>query len=180
MSIVANRYAKALFETASEKGELESVEREIVAVAAVFHENADLRKWLEHPKVTVEEKKNLFAKLFPELSLLTRNLLHLLVERRRELEVEGIAATYQRLTMERRGVVEAEVVSAVPLAEADEQELIAAFQKRIGKTIQIKNRVDSDILGGVIVKIGDRLYDGSLKTKLDRFHKNVAVSHVGK
>lgn len=180
MSIVANRYADALFATASEKGELERIEREITAVASVFRDNPELRKWLQHPKVTVEEKKSLFAKLFPDLSLLTRNLLHLLLERKRELEVEEIAAAYQRMVLERRGIVQAEVVSAVPLTEADEKELIVAFQKRIGKTIQIKNRVDSDILGGVIVQIGDRLYDGSVKTKLERFQKSVAASHTGK
>ncbi|MDR6225515.1 F0F1 ATP synthase subunit delta [Desmospora profundinema] len=179
ISSVANRYAKALFEAASENGELETVEREVTAVADVFQGNADLLKWLEHPKVTVEEKKNLFDKLFPDVSAFTRNLLHLLVDRGRELEVTGIATAYKHLAMAERGVVEAEVVSAAPLTEADQKALVSAFEKRIGKTIHIQNNVDSDILGGVIVKIGDRLYDGSLKTKLERFRKNVAVSRLG-
>jgi F-type H+-transporting ATPase subunit delta len=178
-STVANRYAKALFEAASEQGALQFVEGELTAVAAVFGENADLQKWLKHPKVTSQQKKELFDKLFPEASALTRNLFYLLVDRGRELEVDGIARAYQRLAMAERGVVEAEVVSAAPLTEADKTALVEAFEKRIGKTIHIRNQVDSELLGGVIVKIGNRLYDGSLKTKLERFRKNVAVSRLG-
>ena len=101
------------------------------------------------------------------------------MERNREEVIEEIGEEYKRLVYDAKGIAEAEVITAVPLSEEEEKELIAVFQKKIGKTLVISNRVDSDILGGLIVRIGDRLYDGSLTNKLKRFRKQLNASRVG-
>lgn len=177
--IIAKRYAKALFEAAQEKGLLEQVEREWEQVVQVFDEHQELQKWFAYPKTSTEQKKEMVAKLFPDLSDLSRNLLELLTERRRESVIHQIGKEYRHLSLEARGIAEAEVITPSPLSDKEEKELIAVFQKRIGKTLQVTNRVDSDVLGGVIVRIGDRLYDGSLKNKLARFQKSLAESRIG-
>ncbi|MFC4077363.1 F0F1 ATP synthase subunit delta [Salinithrix halophila] len=178
-SIVAKRYARALFEAARDKGQLDLVEKEWEAVAEALRQVPEARAWMAHPSVTPEQKKAFFSKLLENVSELTKNLLLVLIDRRREGAIEGIGEEYKLLANESRGIADAEVVTARPLTDKEEKELIAVFQKRIGKTLVVKNRVDSDLLGGVIVKIGDRLYDGSLAGKLERFQKQLKNSRVG-
>ncbi|PTX62514.1 ATP synthase F1 subcomplex delta subunit [Melghirimyces profundicolus] len=178
-SIIAKRYAKALFESAKERGLLDQVEQEWQSVADAWKGSGDLRGWVSHPKVTAPQKKEVWDRLLPDLSDLTRNLLHLLIDRNREDAIAPIGTEYKALAHEAKGIAEAEVVTATPLSKEDEKELIAVFQQMIGKTLVITNRVDSDILGGVIVRIGDRLYDGSLVNKLKRFRKQLTASRVG-
>ncbi|SFS34484.1 F0F1 ATP synthase subunit delta [Marininema halotolerans] len=178
-SIVAKRYAKALFQVASEKGRLDEVAQEWQSVVDALDHHPKLIGWLTHPRVAAEEKKVLFGKLFANLSDTTRNLLFLLIDRNREDVIEAVGTEYTKLAHESKGVAEAEVVTARALTEEEEKELIAVFQKQIGKSLIVKNRVDSDLLGGVIVKIGDRLYDGSLAGKLERFRKQLTSSRAG-
>ncbi|SDW41361.1 ATP synthase F1 subcomplex delta subunit [Marininema mesophilum] len=178
-SIVAKRYAKALFQIALEKNRLDEVEQEWQGVVEALGHHPELAGWLAHPRVAAEEKKALLGKLFANHSDLTQNLLFLLIERRREDVIEAVGAEYKKLANESKGVAEAEVITARALTEEEEKELIAVFQKQIGKTLVVKNRVDSDLLGGVTVKIGDRLYDGSLAGKLERFRKQLTSSRAG-
>ncbi|SMO67197.1 F0F1 ATP synthase subunit delta [Melghirimyces algeriensis] len=178
-SIIAKRYAKALFEVAKEHNLLDQVEQEWQAVHDVWVNHPELREWAIHPRVRSEEKKEVYDKLFSDLSDLSRNLLHLLAERNRENVIEAIGAEYRSLVHDAKGIAEAEVITPRPLSKAKEKELISVFQKKIGKSLVIINRVDSDILGGVIVRIGDRLYDGSLVNKLKRFRNQMAESSVG-
>jgi F-type H+-transporting ATPase subunit delta len=102
-----------------------------------------------------------------------------LTYQRSEAIIEPILKEYKHFANEARGVAEAEVISAFPLSEKDKEILVATFQKLIGKTIQINSKVDSDLLGGVVVRIGDRLYDGSLRTKLVRFQERLKQSRIG-
>lgn len=178
-SIIAKRYAKALFEAAKERNALDQTGEEWQAVVAVWNNHRELREWAGHPRVSSGEKKEVYDKLLKDLGDLTRNLLHLLAERNRESAIEAIGAEYKGLAYEAKGVAEAEVITPQPLTKAGEKELIAVFQQMIGKTLVITNRVDPDILGGAIVRIGDRLYDGSLSSKLKRFRKQLDVSRVG-
>ena len=91
------------------------------------------------------------------------------------MDCTGVQQTGRR----RPGIQEAVVTSAVPLSEQEKEQLAAVFEERLGKKLRIVNVVDSDLLGGLIVQIGDRLYDGSLKTKLTRFRRQLTRSRVG-
>ncbi|MBA4495958.1 F0F1 ATP synthase subunit delta [Paenactinomyces guangxiensis] len=178
-SVVAKRYAKAMFEVAMEKNLLDQVETELTQIVETFSASPELMEWFSHPNTDSAQKKELFSTLFKELNEITQNLLFLLADRHREGYIGEIAAEYKELANEARGVAEAIVTSATPLTEEDKQQLTEVFQQMVGKTIHINNVVDSDILGGVIVQIGDRLYDGSLKTKLVRFQERLKGSRVG-
>ncbi|OYD08008.1 F0F1 ATP synthase subunit delta [Paludifilum halophilum] len=178
-TIVAKRYARALFQAASERKKTAEVGKEWSEVAAAVNASKELRAWLADSVVTADQKKEVLHQLFPKLSELPRNLLFLLIDRRREGLIQRIETEYTALVHESEGVAEAEVITAQPLKKKEEKELAKVFQQRIGKKLVITNRVDAEILGGIIVKVGDRLYDGSLSGKLDRFRKQLAESRVG-
>jgi F-type H+-transporting ATPase subunit delta len=177
--IVAKRYAKAMYQVASERNLLDQVEKELALITETFSASPELVEWLNHPNTDSAKKKELFSSIFKDLNEMTLNFLFLLADRGREVYLEEIFAEYKRLSNEEKGIAEAVVTSATPLDEEDKQQLIEIFQQLIGKKLLVKNVVDSDILGGVIVQIGDRLYDGSLRTKLIRFQERLKGTRIG-
>ncbi|MFD1427236.1 F-type H+-transporting ATPase subunit delta [Kroppenstedtia sanguinis] len=179
LSIIGKRYGRALFEAAKEQKTLDQTAKDWQLVTDVWTQHPELREWAVHPQVSSGEKKEVYDKLFQDLSDLARNLLHLIAERNRENAIEAIGSEYQALVHEEKGVAEAEVITSHPLTKTGEKELIAVFQKIIGKKLVITNRVEPDILGGAVVRIGDRLYDGSLVNKLKRFRKELTAIHIG-
>ncbi|MBN2908053.1 F0F1 ATP synthase subunit delta [Polycladomyces sp. WAk] len=177
-SVVAKRYARALFEVATEKQLLDQVEQELFAVVRTLEENSEFQQWLAYPQVAKEEKKELLERIFGELSEPTKHLLFLLIDRGRQSAIGKIAEEFRALANESRGVADAVVTTPRKMTVKDQKRLIALFKKLIGKELSITNVVDSDILGGVIVRVGDRLYDGSLKTKLDRFQQQLSGTRM--
>lgn len=178
ISVVANRYAKALFEVALERKVTDQVENELKMIKDSLDTSEGFMDWLSIPTVREDQKKDWIQKLFPDISELTRNLLFLLIDRHRIDQIPGIIAAFQKLNYQEKGIVEATVTSAFPLTEEDEKQLIRTFEHLTQKEIQIVKKVDSDLLGGVIVQIGDRVYDGSLRTKLTKFQDRLKRSKV--
>ncbi|SEM79905.1 F0F1 ATP synthase subunit delta [Lihuaxuella thermophila] len=178
-SAVAKRYAKALFEVALEKNLLDQVEKDLQLIAETFSSTPELIEWLNHPATDTAKKKEFFSSVFTQVTELVKNLLFLLADRHRENIVAEISAEYKHLANEAKGMAEAIVTTAFPMTEEDKKELVETFQPIVGKTLQIKEVVDSDILGGVIVQVGDRLYDGSLRTKLTRFQERLKGTRIG-
>lgn len=176
---VARRYAKALFEVASEQKHVDAVEKDLKQVTDALEVSPELIEWLGHPSIGNEQKKELLEKIFDELNPYTKNLLFLLVDRRRETVLPDIYEEYKKLANESKGIVEAVVTTAFKLTADDKKEVKATFEPIIGKKLELVEKVDSDILGGMVVQIGDRLYDGSLKTRLDRFQEQLKQNQVG-
>lgn len=172
VSIVAKRYGKALFEVAQGHHLLREVENDLKLVSETLA-NSSISKWLAHPTVRPEQKKAVFEENFPAIQTITRNFLFLLVDEGRENEIAGIFSEYRRLAFEASGLAEALVTTAYPMTSSEKAELVSTFGRIIGKKLVLKEQVDSDILGGVIVQVGDRLFDGSLKTKLLRFQERL-------
>ncbi|TCW39257.1 F0F1 ATP synthase subunit delta [Laceyella sacchari] len=178
-SVVAKRYAKALFEVAAEQKCLDGVERDLKKVTATFNASPELVAWVGHPSTSSAQKREVFDKLFADVNQYTKNLLYVLADRRRENIVFDLAQAFNELANEARGIAEAQVTTAFPLTEENKAEIVQAFEPIIGKKIKITEKVDSDILGGVIVQVGDRLFDGSLKTKLARFQDGLKLGRIG-
>ena len=178
-SIIGRRYGKALFEAAREQNALDQTAQDWQLVTDVWTGHPELREWALHPRVTPGEKKEVYDKLFKDLSELTRNLLHLIAERNREDAIEAIGSEYKALVHEAKGVAEAEVITSPSSHQGRGERTDRCLPKIIGKTLVITNRVDPDILGGAVVRIGDRLYDGSLANKLKRFRKELTASRIG-
>ncbi|GAB6179324.1 ATP synthase F1 subunit delta [Desulfotomaculum defluvii] len=164
---VARRYAQALYEIAQGKNTLEAMEQELKGVAEAIEGTRELQKVLYHPQVLPGEKKNLLKAIFADkISTETLNFLGLVVDKRRENYIAGIAAEFFVLANEARGRVAAEVTTAVAIDEQQKQELIKVASRLAGKEVEPTFAVDPSLIGGVVVRIGSKVIDGSIKTRL--------------
>ncbi|MDF2815823.1 MAG: subunit delta of synthase [Paenibacillus sp.] len=169
-TIVAKRYAKALFEVALGQGIVAQVEEDLKGILQVIHENADYGKLLGHPNISTSSKHSLLKTAFEgKVSAAVMNTVLLLVERGRESVLSDLIDSYVKIANEALGQANATVYSAFPLKAEESQQIAARFGQLTGKKIRISNEIDSTLLGGIQVRIGDRLYDGSLSGKLKRF-----------
>jgi F-type H+-transporting ATPase subunit delta len=166
---VGARYAQALFDLAVEARSLESVEADLEQLAGLVRESADLRSLLASPRFTAEDKAKGLAAVASRAQLgeLTGKFLGLLSANRRTGALGEIIVAFRRLAAARRGLVSAQVVTAIPLTDAQTGALKSALRQALGKDPQIEARVDPAILGGIKVRVGSRLYDASLKSRLD-------------
>lgn len=167
---VGGRYGQALFELALEAGALAAVEGDLKALKAAHGESADLRRLLRSPGFTSDDKaKGLDAVAAAgNAHPLTRKFLGLLARNRRASALPAVADALARLAAKHRGTVSAEVVSAAPLSDIQLANLTAALRQALGRDPEIATRVDPGLLGGLKVKVGSRLYDSSLKTRLNQ------------
>lgn len=164
---VGARYAEALYEVAEREKAVDTVEQELQAVDAIIRENRDLQKVLYHPRVTPEDKKSLLSDLLSgKISAVTLEFLKLLVERQREQFLSDIVSYYANLANKARNVAEAGVSSAVDLTAGEKQLLADLLNKLTGKKVETSYKVDPSLIGGIVVRIGDRVIDGSIRTRL--------------
>jgi len=164
---VAGRYAEALYDIASKQNLVDTIEAELKAVEVILAENNDLQKVLYHPQITAANKKELLNKLFKgKVSDVTGNFLALLVDRRREAFFGDIVAEFVSLANVVRNIVAAQVASAVELNDKEKGNMDQILAKLTGKKVQTSYAVDPSLIGGVVVRIGDKIIDGSIKTRM--------------
>jgi len=166
---VGARYAQALFDLAVENNTLDAVEADLKALQAACQDSADLRRVLASPGYSAEDKGKALSAIAEAAGMhqATRNFLGVLAANRRASALPAVIAAFQRLSAAHRGVVAAEVVTAVKLTAAQAKGVKAALAQALGKEPEITTRVDPAILGGLRVKVGSRLFDASLRSKLD-------------
>lgn len=167
---VGARYAQALFELADEAGALTPVEADLKGVKALTAESADLRRLIRSPAYTPSEKGRALDAVAEQAGLhpLTRKFLGLLCANARASSLPAVTTAFERLAAARRGVVAAEVTTAVKLSAAQLKGIAAALRQALGKDPEITTRIDPSILGGLKVRVGSRLFDSSLQTRLDQ------------
>lgn len=169
---VAKRYAKALFESAQGGNIVSQVEEELLAVVNAIEANGDLEKLIQHPGIAVEAKKGMLQQLFEgKVSDIVLNTLQLLIDRRREDIIGAIATYYVGIANGALGQANATVYTPFDLSETELNLIREKFGSLSGKTIRLDTVIDKSLLGGIQVRIGDRLYDGSLSGKLQRIEK---------
>jgi F-type H+-transporting ATPase subunit delta len=160
---LAAKYAQAIYELAIVKNMLDEVERQFNILDDTVTQHKELSDMLYHPRVPPAAKKEVIARIFTaELAGFVFNFLFLLIDKRRETALPAIIREYTKLANQSRNIGEAEVTTAVLLSEAELASLAAKLGSVLGKSMVLKTRIDSNILGGVIVKIGDKLIDGSV------------------
>jgi F-type H+-transporting ATPase subunit delta len=167
---IARRYARALHLVAAQGPEVDATLAALETLAAATDGSPDLAALLENPKVSRDQRKAVLLAIAEKegFSPLMKNFLSLLVDRGRAIELPFIARVFRALADETAGRVRAEVTSALPLAKGQADEIVAALTKATGKQVILSSREDPEIIGGLTAKVGDRLYDGSLKTQLAR------------
>ena len=167
---VGARYAQALFDLALETGRLDAVRADLKSLKAAWIESADLRRMATSPILSAEDQgKGLTAiATAAKFETTTRNFLGLLAQNGRARDLGGVITGFEALYARHTGVVAAEVVSAQALTATQLKAIKTALTTALGKDPEMTARVDPSILGGLKVKVGSKLFDASLKTKLDQ------------
>ena len=179
VSGVAGRYALALFELAKDAGELDLVASDLAGLQAMLDESDDFARLVYSPEFSADEQLSALNAVLERsgLSSLSVNFLRLVTTNRRLMVVSDMIKAYGVLLASHRGEVVAEVASATALDEAQNQSLRDALKAVIGQDVQINTKVDPSLLGGLVVKVGSRMIDSSIKTKLNNL--KVAMKEVG-
>ena len=163
--VYARRYSQALFEIALERKELDRWQSDLRKIASLG-EDAAVVAWLESPKLHFDDKTRLLSERLGDVNPLALNLVYLLVTKGRLGMIGDIADEYQRLLDSYRGIEQAEVTTAIPLDDEDRLALAERLGAAVGKKVVLKSEVDSSLIGGIIARIGDKLLDGSTRSKL--------------
>lgn len=168
VSGVAQRYASALFELARDGSELDSAERDIRTLSNLLDESSDLRRLVESPVFSAEEQERAIGAVASRAGIggLVGNFVRLVAKNRRLFALPGMIRSFEELLARHRGEMTAEVTSAHPLSAEHTEALKAALKEKLGKDVAIRARVNPAILGGLIVKVGSRMIDNSLRTRL--------------
>jgi F-type H+-transporting ATPase subunit delta len=179
ISAVAERYAGSLYELAADAGSVAEVERNLGSFEALLNDSPDLARLIRSPVFSAEEQAKAIAAVLDKAGIagLTGNFLRVVARNRRLFAVPAMIKAFRRIAAEARGETSAEVTSAHALSPAQEDELKAALRKVAGKDVGITVTVDPSLLGGLIVKMGSRQIDTSLKTKLSSL--KLALKEVG-
>ena len=179
MAGVAGRYASALLETANEQEQLAAVETDIDAISRALEESDDLRRMVRSPVFSADDQIKALEAVLSRMGAnpLTLNFFKLLARNRRLFAAEDIVRAFKALAAEARGEIQAQVVSAIALNDAQVAALREQLKDSVGKDVQLEAKVDPSLLGGLVVKIGSRMIDSSLKTKLATL--NTRMKEVG-
>jgi F-type H+-transporting ATPase subunit delta len=166
---LAGRYAMALFELARDEKQLETVGASLAALKRALGESEDLRRLVSSPLVSREESLRTIAATADAMGLdpITRNFVGVLARNRRLSQLSSVIRAFDMLAASHRGEVTAEVVSAHPLSDDQVAALKANLRSSTGRDIAVDLAVDPSILGGLVVKVGSRMIDGSIRTKLN-------------
>ncbi|MEM8999155.1 MAG: ATP synthase F1 subunit delta [Bacteroidota bacterium] len=166
-SRAAIRYAKATLNFAIEKKAAGAVEKDLRDIASTIAENNELQQLLESPIVKGEVKRNTLHEIFKKSHEITKGLVTTLTENRRIALLQEVALKYIVLHEQMKGEDVAFVTTAVPLTAALEKKLLAEVTKMTGNKVTIENKIDENIIGGFVLRIGDLQYDASVANKLN-------------
>lgn len=166
---LSGRYASALFDLASEAGTVTAVESDLDKLEASLGESPELRALIRNPQISRGQMAKVLAGLGEHLGLdtLTRHFLGVLAQNRRAAELPAAIRAFHMIAAAQRGEVTAEVASAHPLSDEQLEALQQKLRAREGRTVKLKPRVDPDLLGGLVVTIGSRRIDSSIRTRLN-------------
>jgi F-type H+-transporting ATPase subunit delta len=176
---MAGRYAAALFELAKEQGQLAQVETDLKSFQAMLDESGDLQRLVRSPVISADDKAKALAAILGKagISGLTTSFFLLIARNRRLFAVADMLKNFRTLLAAERGEVSADIASAHPLTPDQMTALKDALRAQVGKDVQTNTRVDPNLLGGLIVKLGSRMIDSSLRTKLNNL--KVAMKGIG-
>ncbi|MFO0603786.1 MAG: ATP synthase F1 subunit delta [Polyangiales bacterium] len=175
-NLVARRYARALYMIGVEENRLDALAREVKSLGDTVRTSAELASFLSNPVVPQAARRAVVTELLGRLTLspVARNFALMLADRRRGHLLPDVADALAALSDERAGKVQAQVTSATALTDAQVQKVRAALERLTGKAVSVSHRVDPSLIGGMVTRIGDKVYDGSLRTRLDEIRQAAA------
>lgn len=171
---VVRRYAATLLDAAEETGVLDAVRADVQGVLETISNSQELDEFLINPLISPEvQDRTLVAVFDGKVQVLTRNFLSLIAQRSRASFLVSVLSAFTEMVEEREGILSAEVVSAVELSDEQQGRLADRLATYTGKQIRLHARVDSTLRGGLVARVGDTVFDGSLNTHLERLRRRL-------
>ena len=176
---IAERYATAIFEIAKENNDLAGLEAGLNDLAAALDDSAELRDLISSPIYSRADQETAITAVADKMGIaeVLRKSLGLMAQKRRLFVVPQLIAALRALIAEERGEVTAEVVSAKPLTKAQTEKLAKTLTARVGQTVNVNATVDEALIGGLVVKVGSKMIDTSIRSRLDSLQN--AMKEVG-
>jgi F-type H+-transporting ATPase subunit delta len=175
MSVAHRTYARSLFEAAKEADRLERVQEELGDFVATVEQVPELKSVLESPELDSRAKVALLEEVLGDADELVRNFLLLLAEKGRSGEVAEIAREFEALVAREQGILDVELTTAVELSQNDFDDLVARIGKASGRKVRASRAVDPDLVGGLVLQVGSRRLDASIRGRLDRLRQELTT-----
>jgi len=176
MSRAAIRYAKAVLSLASDQNAAEAVNNDMKLIATTIEENAELSQVLKSAVVKSEVKKAALTQIFPNTNSISSEVFNLLMSNKRIDILGDVASTYNQLFDELNGKQKAQVSTAFPMTNDLEIKVLAKVKELTSKAVELENIVDESILGGFILRVGDKQYDASVSNKLNKLKREFTLN----
>ncbi len=173
--LVAGTYSEALFDVAVETDKIDLFMEDLNGVVDSFNEHPEFFELLKTPQISIEEKKDIIENVFSgKINEEVLNFLKIVMDKKRGNEIAAITKAYEARVYKHKGIEKATVVSAVPISDENMKAITEKLETLTGKSIEMTSKIDKTILGGVTVRIGDRVIDGSLKSRLEDVREDLA------
>ncbi len=172
--LAAKTYSQALFEFALEAGKVDEIEKEFAFIVEAFTTYKEFFELFKTPKMSVDERKGIIKEIFSEkVSKEMMNFMMIILDKRRAGEILAIQREFEVKVDEYHGIVPAYVKSATELDESEKKAIVDQLKSLTGKEIRLKTAVDPSVIGGLYIKVGDKVIDGSIRKKLDAMREEL-------
>lgn len=175
MAVVARIYAQALFEAAKDKGRLDAVREELQDFAAALRDVPELGALLRNPQLDPGTKADALELLLGGADELVRNFLRVVAEKGRSAELGEIIRELEALYAAEQAVLNVELTTAYELSDTEAREIVSQIEKASGRTVAASRSVDPNLIGGIVLRAGTRLADGSVRGRLNRLRQELAT-----
>jgi F-type H+-transporting ATPase subunit delta len=175
---VASTYAEALYEAAVDSGAVAAVAEEVGALGRAVEESSDLRAFLDNPEIESRLKKDAVKELTSSANPLTANFLQVLIDRGRIAEFPEIARAFAERVAAEEGRLEVEAVTAVPLPEDLRERIVEEIARKTGRSVDLTESVDPEIVGGLVLRIGGAVVDGSVRHHIEELRATMRSAPV--
>src|SRR3954452_6819931 len=175
MAAAHRTYARALFEAARDEGRLDPVREELGDFVEAQRQVPELRALLRNPQLDQRAKAAALEELLGGDEKLVRNFLLLLAEKNRAGEIEEIAREFDRLVAQAEGILDVELTTAVELSDEEARDVIGQIEKASGRKVEATQRVDPDLIGGIVLQAGSLRLDASVRGRLERLRQELTT-----
>jgi F-type H+-transporting ATPase subunit delta len=176
MAVVARTYAQAIFDAAQDKGRLDEVREELQDFLAALRDVPELDALLRNPQLDPGTKADALGQILGGGEEIARNFLRVVAENGRAAQIEEIIREFEQLYAAQQQVLNVELTTAYELSDDEARAIVKQIEEASGRTVQAKRSVDPDLIGGIVLKAGTRLADGSVRGRLNRLRQELVRS----
>lgn len=170
---VGRRYAEAIFEVAESNDSIKNVYEALNSLMESYKTDKDFKNFIDHPLISEEEKKEALGRIYQSEKEEVKNIIFYLLDKNRIANIREIVAEYLKIYYAKNQILDVEATFAKELSEEQRERLIHKLELKTKKKINLVEKVDASIIGGGILKIGDRIIDGTIRTQLDSLAKKI-------